>query len=63
MGSRSPEGVQTKLPLFSMPSTMMLKGTALVEGPLRSWRETVLVVVGSHSMVKGLQAGTTWDGG
>ena len=44
-----------------MPSARVWMGMTLVEGPRRRRRETVLEVVGCQVMVKGLQAGTTWE--
>ena len=63
VASRSEAGVQAKLPLLAMPSASEGPNlTTLVAGPLRSKTETVLGVVGSQVMVKGLHAGTICQG-
>ena len=59
--SRSAAGVQTKVPLLSMPSTRGApRGRTFSEGPRRRRMEILLGVVGVHLIVYGLQAGTIW---
>ena len=62
VASRVEAGVQLREPLLEIPSAIEGPNlTTLVEGPLRRRTETVLGVVGCQVMVKGLQAGTTWE--
>jgi hypothetical protein len=60
VASNEADGVQLNEPELAMPVARVESGTALLEGPRRRSKETVLGVVGCHVIVKGLQAGTIY---